>query len=62
MVHAARLHSDMAGPAETLDSCQPEKVTSDAQLVDCPQHKNGLSQADQRVTVSEKDHSYVADL
>ncbi len=62
LVHAAHLHGDWAGQAETLDSCQPEKVTSDAQLVDHLQHKSGLSQSDQRFTVSETDHSYVADL
>jgi hypothetical protein len=32
-LHAARLHSDWASQAETLDCCQTEKVTSDVQLV-----------------------------
>lgn len=61
-LHAARLHSDWASQAETLDCCQTEKVTSDVQLVNHLQHKSALSQSDQHFAVSETDHSYVADL
>lgn len=60
LLHAAHLHSDWAGQAETLHSCQPEKVTSDVQLVDHLQYKSGLSQPDQHFAVSDTDHSYVA--